>query len=106
METRNNIIANKIKNVVKQTDPDAVTILYGSRAVRRARKDSDWDVLILVDKPGVSRQEEQQFRHNLYDLELETGEVISTLVYTTKDWNTRLSVTPIYQAVKQFGIVL
>jgi uncharacterized protein len=107
MERRyHNTIINKIKNVIKHTDPNAVAILYGSRATGKAKKNSDWDVLILLDKSSVSVKEEQLFRHNLYDLELETGESISTFVYANKDWNTRLSVTPIYQAVKQNGIIL
>jgi uncharacterized protein len=106
MKRRYNIIESRIKNVVRETGPNAVAILFGSRATDTAKKDSDWDVLILVDRSAVSQQEEQRFRHNLYDLELETGEAISTLVYTKKDWNTRLSVTPIYQAVKQYGIRL
>lgn len=106
MESHDNIILNQIKNVVKQTDPSAVAILYGSRATHKARADSDWDVLILLDKLTVSPQDEQIFRHNLYDLELETGEAISTLVYSANEWNTKLSVTPIYQAVKQNGIIL
>ena len=97
---------DQIKKIVSRTDPAAIAILYGSRATGKARKDSDWDVLILLDKPVVSFQDEQLFRHNLYDLELETGESISTFVYANKDWNTRLSVTPIYQAVKQNGIIL
>jgi len=99
-------IANQIKQVVQQTDPTAVAILYGSRATGKARKDSDWDVLILVDKPTVTIKEERVFMHNLYDLELETGEPISTFVYSMQDWNTKLSVTPLYHAIKQEGIVL
>jgi predicted nucleotidyltransferase len=106
MERRDNIFINQIKNVIKQTDPTAVAILYGSRATGKARKDSDWDILILVDKSTVSIKDEQLFRENLYDLELETGEAISTFAYAKDDWNTRLSVTPLYQAVKQNGIVL
>ncbi|MBS1529857.1 MAG: nucleotidyltransferase domain-containing protein, partial [Bacteroidetes bacterium] len=81
-------------------------ILYGSRATGKAKKDSDWDVLILLDKPVVSLKDEQSFRHNLYDLELETGESISTLVYANSHWNNDLSLTPLYKAVKQNGIVL
>jgi len=106
MKSQHNTILNQIKNVVKQTDPTAVAILYGSRATGKAKKDSDWDVLILLDKSTVSLTEEQVFRHNLYDLELETGEPISTFVYAKEDWNTRLSVTPLYHAVKQNGIIL
>ncbi len=99
-------IANQIKQVVQQTDPTAVTILYGSRATGKARKDSDWDVLILVDKLSSSLKEELVFRDKLYDLELEIGEAISTLFYSKEDWNTKLSVTPLHQAIEQEGIVL
>jgi len=97
---------SQIKSVIKQTDPDAVAILYGSRATGKAKKDSDWDILILVDQSTVSLKEEQDFRHGLYDLELETGEHMSTFVYAKNDWNTRLSITPIYQAVAENGIIL
>ncbi|HVS93031.1 MAG TPA: nucleotidyltransferase domain-containing protein [Mucilaginibacter sp.] len=106
MSIRKDIFVDRIKKIIKYTDPKATAILYGSRASGHAKKDSDWDILILLDKPAVSLQDEQLFRHNLYDLELETGESISTLVYANNEWNTRLSITPIYQAVKQNGIVL
>jgi len=43
MKSRFNRFLNQIKSVVKQTDPTAVAILYGSRATGKARKDSDWD---------------------------------------------------------------
>jgi len=97
---------NQIKSIVKQTDPSATAILYGSRATGKAREDSDWDILILLDKPTVSIKDEQLFRENLYDLELEAGEHISTFVYGKEDWNTRLSVTPLYKSIKQTGIIL
>jgi predicted nucleotidyltransferase len=106
MNSHQDTIVSQIKKVINQTDPTAVAILYGSRATGRAKKDSDWDILILLTKSSVSSRDEQLFRHNLYDLELETGEPISTLVYAKQDWDTRLSITPIYQAVKQKGIVL
>ena len=70
MESRHNIFIKQIKNVIQQTDPTAVAILYGSRATGNARKDSDWDILILVDKSTVSIKDEQVFRENLFDLEL------------------------------------
>jgi predicted nucleotidyltransferase len=106
MNSHQDIIVSQIKKVINQTDPTAVAILYGSRATGKAKKDSDWDILILLNKSSVSSRDEQLFRHNLYDLELETGEPISTLVYAKQDWDSRLSITPIYQAVKQKGIVL
>jgi uncharacterized protein len=106
METNYDRFINQIKNVVKQTDPTAVAILYGSRATGKAKKDSDWDILILLDKPTVSIKDEQLFRENLYDLELEAGEHISTFVYGKEEWNTRQSITPLYKSIQQNGIIL
>ncbi|MBU0487245.1 MAG: nucleotidyltransferase domain-containing protein [Bacteroidetes bacterium] len=99
-------IAQKIKNTVLLADSGAQVILYGSRARGTARADSDWDVLILLSRPSVSIKDEQYFRHQLYDLELETGQSFSTFVYSVSDWNSRMSVTPLYQNVKLDGIVL
>ena len=81
-------------------------MLYGSRARGDAKKDSDWDVLILIDKPRVTFKDEQVFRHNLYDLTLETGQSISAFVYSKKEWNTKQSITPLYQNIKKEGIYL
>ena len=99
-------MVQRIKVAVEKINPHAVVILFGSRATGKARTDSDWDILILLDKPTVSVTDEQLFRHNLYDIELETGEAISTFVYAQNDWNTRLSNTPLYQSIQQSGIVL
>jgi predicted nucleotidyltransferase len=99
-------ITAQIKKAVQQADPTATAILFGSRATGKAKKDSDWDVLILLNKSSVSLKDEQLFRSNLYDVELEIGEHISTLFYGAEDWNTRLSVTPLYKFIQQDKMVL
>jgi len=40
---------NRVKNAVKQIEPSAEIILYGSRAREDFNEGSDWDFLILVD---------------------------------------------------------
>ena len=99
-------IQQQIKEVVKSTDDSAIAILYGSRARGKAGKDSDWDILILLNKPKVSLKDEQQFRHNLYDLELKIGQPISTFVYSSNDWNTKMSDTPLYKNIQREGKIL
>jgi uncharacterized protein len=100
------IVTDKIKKVIHKEDPLAKIILYGSRARGIYSNESDWDILVLLNKPHVSFKDEQSIRHKLYDIELETGASISTFVYSFNDWNTRLSVTPLYKNVKREGIYL
>ena len=98
-------IISRIKKNIEETDPSAEIILFGSRARGEERKDSDWDLLILTDYP-VSFQDEQRFRHHLFDLELELGEAFSTFVYSKSDWEMKHSVTPLYQNVAKEGVRL
>lgn len=99
-------IQQQIKEIVKDTDGSATAILYGSRAKGNAKNDSDWDILILLNKPKVSLKDEQQFRHRLYDLELKIGQPISTFVYSLLDWNTKMSNTPLFKNIQREGQVL
>lgn len=99
-------IQQQIKKVVKDTDDSATAILYGSRAKAKARDDSDWDILILLNRPKVSLKDEQLFRHKLYDLELKIGQPISTFVYSLNDWNTKMSHTPLFKNIQREGRIL
>jgi len=103
MNSRSNIIKNKIKETITNVDPNVEIILYGSRARGDERPNSDWDILILTDYP-VNISKEREFRNALYDLELETGEVFSVFIYFRKDWNGKQSITPFYQNVTNEGI--
>jgi len=84
-------------------DPKAQVIIFGSRARGDAKKESDWDILILTDYP-VSTEIERSFRNNLFDIEIETGEVFSTFVYQKRFWNTKHKVTPLYRNIKREGV--
>lgn len=99
-------IQQQIKEIIKGMDDSATAILYGSRVKGTARKDSDWDVLILLNKRKVSIKDEQQFRHKLYDLELKIGQPISTFVYSLFDWNTKMSNTPLFKNIQLEGRIL
>ena len=98
-------LLKKVKEYVKALDSEAEVILFGSRARSDARKDSDWDILILTPK-AVTLKVEQAFRHKLFEIEMEYGEAISTFVYSKPDWNGKYRVTPLYHSVKKEGILI
>lgn len=102
----NAAIRQKIKDTILKENSDANIILYGSRARGTELQGSDWDILVLLNKPAVSFKDEQKIRHKLFEIELETGESISTFVYSQRDWDTRLSVTPLFSNVKREGIYI
>ena len=103
MKQKDNIIAKRIRTSIKTIDPKAQVIIFGSRARGDSKEESDWDILILTEYP-VSIDIERSFRNNLFDLEIETGEVFSTFVYQKHIWNTRHKVTPLYRNIKREGV--
>lgn len=105
MDSRKQHILSLIKKNVSEVDPSAEIILFGSQARGDYRRDSDWDILILTEKPATFRVE-QEFRHHLFNLELELGEAFSTFVYSKSDWEHKHSATPLYQNVICDGIRL
>ncbi len=102
----NDLIRKKIKEAVVEKDSTAQVFLFGSRARGTATAESDWDILVLLDKQGVTFKDEQTIRHRLYDVELEIEEPISTFVYGLSDWHTRHSVTPLYKNIQLEGVKL
>jgi uncharacterized protein len=99
-------LIKKIRLAIHQQNTDAEIYLYGSRARRDNRKNSDWDVLILVDENKITNRIEDRFRDSLYDIELETGQIISVLIYPKYYWNNNLKNSPLYKNVSREGIRL
>jgi predicted nucleotidyltransferase len=86
--------------------PDATVILYGSFARGEQKPDSDIDILILINKPEVSREDEKKIKYPLYDIEFDTGTIISPLVLSKYDWEARHRITPFYDNILKEGIIL
>ena len=74
-------IISRIKSGITSKDPNTEIFLYGSRARGDHRKDSDWDILVITSREKVSFDYESDLRNPIYYIELDTGEVISLLVY-------------------------
>jgi predicted nucleotidyltransferase len=102
----NSDLIHKIKDTIKSIAPKATVILYGSFARGDNRFDSDLDVLILLDKDKITREDEKSISYPLYDIEFDTGQVISPLVLSKSDWEKRHRITPFYENIKKDGVVL
>lgn len=102
--TRKDIILNKIVGAINKTAPDSEVYLYGSRARGNAKDISDWDLLVLLNLPYLSFDFETKIMDSIYDLELETGEIISPLIYAKKDWFEKHSITPLFENIENEGI--
>lgn len=83
---KDDAILDMIRTTVRATEPDAEIILYGSRARGDARKDSDWDIIVILNKPPMLHQERYSIANELWNKGFDMGEEINTLVYTIDQW--------------------
>ena len=95
-----------VKRAVREVEPGAEIILYGSRARKDLDAQSDWDFLILLDGP-VNDERIDKIRHRLYEIEWESDEVLCSIIRSRKEWNSPVCKSmPFYQNVESDGIVL
>ena len=87
----------------EQFDVEQV-ILFGSKARGDDRSDSDIDLLVLT-RGTVSNTKEDEITDALFDLQLQLGVVISTLIVPAAEWDGGLyQVLPVKHAVDQEGV--
>lgn len=99
-------IMQQIGKTARSVAPMAKRILlFGSRARGDAREDSDWDVLVLLDKDRIKLEDIDDVSYPLRELGWELGEDINTILYTVDDWN-KNSFTPFYKNVEAEAIAL
>ena len=83
---------------------EAHLLLYGSRARGDYRENSDWDLLVLLNRP----QEASDFQNIAYpimELGFDLGEYFSVQTYSQQEWDA-MSFLPYYKNVEQDKIVL
>lgn len=99
-------VIDHIKQVAKQTlPPRSSLLLYGSQARGDARKGSDWDLLILLDKPELSDSDYDNVSFPFTLLGWNIGELISPQLYTKHEWDA-ISFLPFHKNVEHDKIVL
>ena len=91
------VLGNRLKKV----------ILYGSYARGDYNKQSDVDIMILTD---LSFKEIEEYRDRIsdiaYDIELDTGIILSPVIKNIEKYNSRINFVPFYKNVQKEGVVL
>lgn len=105
MKTTRESVLSEIKRTLQRVAPDAKAVLFGSRARNDAREDSDWDILILVDKDKIRNDDFDTIAYPLFELGWNIGEMIHPILYTFSDWKKR-SFTIFHKTVEEEGIAL
>lgn len=93
-----------VKNKVLQIDNNAELILFGSRARGDYGSDSDWDFLVLFTM-NVNEQFKKKIRDEFFEIEIETNQIISSIIHSKKQW-LDLNITPFFKNVKKEGITI
>lgn len=98
-------IIDSIRKVAQNTLPaNSTVLLYGSRARGDSHNDSDWDLLILLDKPRLVA-EDYDLTYSLRELGWDIGEEISPHIYTKQQWE-QWKFLPYYKNVEHDKVVL
>ena len=99
-------LLEQVKRSIRKIEPNVEIILYGSRARKDSRVQSDWDFLVLLDGP-VDGERTDKIRHRLYEIEWENDEVLCCIVRSRQEWNSPLwKQMPFRRNVEYEGIVL
>jgi predicted nucleotidyltransferase len=98
-------VIDHIKKIgLKTLPPNSQLLLFGSRARGDAHKGSDWDLLILLDKPQISL-DDYDVSYPFRELGWDLGEEINPQVYSKKEWS-EYHFTPFYKNVEHDKLVL
>jgi len=99
----NQEIFRDIQTLKQQILPNEKVILFGSQARGDAREDSDWDLLVLLNKEKKRYEDEDIYGYPFAEIGLKYKTYISVKIYTENDWKKR-KPTPFYKNIEKEGI--
>ena len=107
LQSRNCIMTAEEKKIIqliqetgrKVVPPGGQVWLYGSRARGDAHEDSDWDILILLNKPFITSKDEDDIAYPFVVTGWKNDMAVSPQLYTFEEWAAR-SFTPYHKNVE------
>ena len=106
LKMEQNEVIERIKETAEHILPAGASLwLYGSRARGDARPDSDYDLLILLDKDFITGADHDNYSYPLRLLGWDMNEEINTHIYPKKEWTT-WDYVPFHDNVESDKIVL
>ena len=89
----NSQIFNEIQALKRQILPNEKVILFGSQARGDAREESDWNLLVLLNKEKSSFSEDYDtYASPFYEIGWKYGAFINMRIYAKKEWDSRPSL--------------
>ena len=86
-------IFKEIQNLKREILPNEKVVLFGSQARGDAREDSDWDLLVLLNKEKRNFNEDyDNYAYPFAELGLKHDALINAKIYTIKDWESHPSI--------------
>lgn len=80
-------IINEIKRVASDVLPQGSAVyLYGSRARGDHKADSDWDLLVLLNKEKISFEDFDMYSYPFVLMGWDNGQDIRPHAYTKEEW--------------------
>jgi len=99
----NQQIFKEIQALKRRILPNEKVILFGSQARGDVREDSDWDLLVLLDKDKKTQEDEDKYAYPFDELGWNHGVAINSILYTKEQWE-QGKIFPFYKNVIQEGI--
>jgi predicted nucleotidyltransferase len=86
-------IFNEIQTLKRQILPNEKMVLFGSQARGDARPDSDWDLLVLLNKDKSNFNEDyDNYAYPFAELGFKYSTYISAKIYSVKEWESHPSI--------------
>jgi predicted nucleotidyltransferase len=98
-------IFKEIQDLKRQILPNEKVVLFGSQARGDAHEESDWDLLVLLDKEKITYEDENKYAYPFAEIGWNYGKYISVKMYTNKEW-VNCSFTPFYYNVQKDGVLI